>query len=205
MAELVLRVLQQIWSVLQPLHLPSAVMGGIAVSLWKHVRATQDVDLLVGVAPAGEATVIQALRAGGFRPKRQPPVMQLGEFRLLQLLYEPPGSYIDVQVDLLLVSSEYHLQALDRRVPAQLPATGVEVEVLACEDLILHKLLAARILDRADVAALLRANAGTLDLPYLREWGTRLGVLEDLAAIWREAFPNQTFPMARPPAAGGSV
>lgn len=194
MAELVLRVLQRIWSVLQPLHLPSAVMGGIAVSLWKHVRATQDVDVLIGVGQEGEAAVIQALQAAGFRPKRQPPVMQLGELRLLQLLYELPGSYIDVQVDLLLVSSEYHQQALARRVLVLLPGTGTEVEVLACEDLILHKLLAARILDRADVAALLRANAASLNVQYLREWGTRQGVLEELVTIWREAFPGAEFP-----------
>ena len=41
MAELVLRVLQKLWTTLEPLRLPMAVMGGIAVSLWKHVRARQ--------------------------------------------------------------------------------------------------------------------------------------------------------------------
>jgi hypothetical protein len=43
---LLLRALKHVWVALQPLNLPMAVMGGIAVAAWKHVRATQDVDLL---------------------------------------------------------------------------------------------------------------------------------------------------------------
>ena len=194
MAELVLRVLQQVWAVLTPLQVPAAVMGGIAVSLWKHVRATQDVDLLVGVSLADEPGLVRALEAAGFRPKRQPPVIPLGDYRLLQLLYEPPGSHIDVQVDLLLVSSDYHRQALTRSVPAPLPALGITVSVLACEDLVLQKLLAGRVLDRADVGALLRANAAALDRPYLAEWARRLGVFPDLTDIWAEALPSEALP-----------
>ena len=131
MAELVLRALRELWAALSPLGFPMAVMGGIAVSLWKHVRATQDVDVLIGLDPAREAFLIEALRQAGFRPKRDPAVLPLGEFRLLQLLYEPPGSHIEIQADLLLASSEYHLQALARRVAVPLHALGIEVAVLA--------------------------------------------------------------------------
>jgi hypothetical protein len=194
MAELIFRVLKQLWEVLERLQLPAAVMGGIAVSLWKHVRATQDVDLLIGVEPGREADLLDALRAAGFRPKRDPPVMLLGELRLLQLLYEPIGAHIDVQVDLLLADSEYHLGALDRRIPAPLPAAGVTVSVLTCEDLVLHKLYAGRLLDLADVGALLRANRSTLDVAYLAEWAERLNLSDDLNRIWNEALPDQPLP-----------
>jgi hypothetical protein len=193
-AELVLRVLSHLWATLSPLGFPMSVMGGIAVSLWKHVRATQDVDVLIGLPPDEDASLIGALRQAGFRLKREPPILPLGEFRLLQLLYEPPGSHLDIQVDLLLVNSEYHLQALARRVAAPLPALGIEVAVLACEDLILHKLLAGRILDRADVGALLRANAATLDRLYLAGWAQTLGVRDDLSAIWAETLPGEMPP-----------
>jgi hypothetical protein len=45
-AELVLGTLKHLWDTLAPLKLPIAVMGGLAVSFWKHVRATRDVDVL---------------------------------------------------------------------------------------------------------------------------------------------------------------
>jgi hypothetical protein len=66
-AELVMRALRELWAVLSPLGFPMAVMGGIAVSLWKHVRATQDVDLLVELLLPQGASLIQALQQAGFR------------------------------------------------------------------------------------------------------------------------------------------
>src|SRR5437762_1863774 len=86
-AELILTVLERLWSVLEPLGLRMAVMGGLAVSAWKHARATRDVDLLVGVEAADVGALLETLRAAGFVPKRQPPVLRLGDLEIIQLLY----------------------------------------------------------------------------------------------------------------------
>jgi hypothetical protein len=40
----------------------------------------------------------------------------------------------------------------------------IELDVLTCEDLIVHKLLAGRLVDRADAATLLRVNRADLDI-----------------------------------------
>jgi hypothetical protein len=72
-----------------------------------------------------------------------------------------------------------------------LPGASSAIEGVACEDLILYKLVAGRLLDRADVGALLRANVETLDEAYLAEWSRQLEVADDLAAIWREAPPQR--------------
>src|SRR5438094_576568 len=125
MAELLLGAFRQVWAALAGRGVPAALMGGLAVAVWQHVRATRDVDLLV-------------------------------------------------QVDLLLADSPYHREALARRIPATVG--DLEVSVLACEDLVLHKLLAGRIIDRADVAALLRANREALDSAYLRRWSRELSL-----------------------------
>jgi hypothetical protein len=197
-AEVILRVLQHLWVTLQSMNVPMAVMGGIAVSTWKHVRATRDVDLLIGVRASDVDLMMQRLSEAGFRPKHSPAILNLGELHLVQLLYEPPDAYVDVQVDLLLAESDYHMQALGRRVPVQLPDLDIEVSVLACEDLILHKLLAGRIIDRADVAALLRANRAALDMPYLLPWAKNLNLEADLTSVWEEAFPGETPPPITP-------
>src|SRR2546421_11779748 len=76
-SNLVLRTLAHSWRVLEPLGMPMAVMGGIALSAWKHVRATQDVDLLIGIGKADLNVVLRQLAGGQIRPKQDPPVMPL--------------------------------------------------------------------------------------------------------------------------------
>lgn len=188
----VLTALQQVWTTLSALNVPMAVMGGIALAVWEHVRATQDVDLLIGVEHQKADGLLGVLRRAGFAARRQPPLLTLGDMRLLQLLYTPPGRFVEVRVDLLLADSEFHRQALARRVPARLPGADVDVSVLACEDLVLYKLLAGRIVDRADCIALLTANRASLDPRYLVEWAGRLGVLPALNESWSAAFPGET-------------
>jgi hypothetical protein len=41
------------------------------------------------------------------------------------------------------------------------------------------------------VAALLRANVETLDVPYLRSWAGRLRLETSLQAVWTEALPGR--------------
>lgn len=186
--ELVLQALRHVWQTLQPLNVPMAVIGGLALAAWKHVRATRDIDLLLAVRPGGLDPILRQLLAANVRPKRNPPVTRLGRLEIVQLLYEPPEALMDLQIDLLLANSEYHLDALARRIPTNLPRLDLEIAVLACEDLVLHKLLAGRMIDLADAVALLRTNRETLDGEYLDRWARNLGIAEELARVRKEAF-----------------
>ena len=168
--ELVLQTLRHVWQTLKPLNVPMAVIGGLALAAWKHIRATKDIDLLLGIGADELDPVLRQLQAAGMRPKHSPPLTILGRLELVQLLYEPPEALMDLQVDLLLANSEYHREALSRRIPTTLPGLEAEIAVLACEDLILHKLLAGRLIDRADAVALLRLNRETLDFDYINRW-----------------------------------
>ena len=133
--ELVLQALRHVWLSLRSLNVPAAVIGGMALAAWKHVRATKDVDLLVGIDPKDLDSVLRGLSAAGMRAKRTPPVTSLGQLKIVQLLYEPPEAMMDLQVDLLLADSAYHRLALERSVSTVLPELDLEVSVLACEDL----------------------------------------------------------------------
>jgi hypothetical protein len=83
---------------------------------------------------------------------------------------------------------------LARRTPTRLAALDFDLDVLACEDLILHKLLAGRLVDRADAAMLLRVNWAGLDLEYLLGWTTTLSLEAELSEVWKEAFPGEAMP-----------
>lgn len=188
-ADVLLTTLRQAWQTLEASGARLALMGGLALASWKHVRATRDVDLLVEVPRGDVDQLLSILRASGIRPRRRPEVTQLGKLRLVQCLYEPPGAMMDLNVDLLLADCVYQHQALDRRVPEQL--AGIDIFILTCEDLILHKLLAGPMIDRADCIALMRLQRDTLDWAYLKIWAAHLAVSEGLTEIWAEALPGE--------------
>ena len=192
--ESLLATLRHVWLALKPLDIPMAVMGGIALATWKYVRATRDIDLLVATGPGDPERLLGTLAAADIHPKRPSPLVQLGDLQLMQLLYEPPETFVDLQIDLLLGSSNYHLKALERRLPVRLPDLDIEIAVLTCEDLILHKLMAERIIDMADTVALLRANRGSLDLAYLAFWIREMELASPFQQAWHAAWPNEPPP-----------
>jgi hypothetical protein len=81
-ASLVLGALQHVWRSLEPFHLPMAVMGGIALAAWQHVRATRDVDILLTLQSTDLDALLQSLAAAHIEPKRQPSVVELGSLRI---------------------------------------------------------------------------------------------------------------------------
>jgi hypothetical protein len=196
-ADVLLMTLGHVWRILEASGTKMAVMGGIALASWKYVRATRDVDLLVGLEGRSVDELLEQLRAAGVRPRREPPIVSLGRLRLIQCIYEPPDKFLDLQIDLLLAECPYQLQTLDRRVPEQLAGLSVPVFVLACEDLILHKLLAGRMIDRVDCVSLIRLQREKLDWAYLQNWSGYLSVGQELQEAWQEAFPGEPFPGVR--------
>jgi hypothetical protein len=86
-SESVRAVLNRVWSALQPSEYPCALMGGIALAAWNHPRATRDVDFLIGVDSAHLDSLVDRLREFSCRPKREPPIVAVGELHFAQFLY----------------------------------------------------------------------------------------------------------------------
>ncbi len=187
----ILSTLRHAWQTLEPLEMPMAVIGGVALSAWNHVRYTRDADLLIGVDEARLDDLFAALGKAGFWPRHTPPVIQIDDQKLMQLKFTPPEGTLPFQVDLLFAGSEYQKTALARRARKRIPEIDHPVQVLRPEDLILFKLLAGRVIDRADAAMLLRENRPEIDMPYIEDWVHRLRLANELAEIWREAFPDE--------------
>jgi hypothetical protein len=165
--EVVRALLNHVWSTLEPLGYPCALMGGAALAVWHHPRATRDIDLLIGVESDNIDRVIKQLAAANCRPKNKPPLITLGSLHFAQFLYTPPGEFYDAQFDLWLADSELQKSAIARRVRRDIMGVSCPVYVLNCDDLILFKLAAGRMIDRADSAILLRENRVAIDLGTL--------------------------------------
>ena len=190
-SESVRAVLNHVWNTLEPLGYPCALVGGIALAAWNHPRATRDVDLLIAVDRTAIEPVVNRLQSAGCRPKTQPPLIAVGDHSFLQFLYTPPGEFYEVQLDLLLAETELHESAIHRRVRRDIPGLDRPIDIVNCEDLILFKLIAGRMIDLADAAMLLRENRDVIEFDYLTSWLSRLQLTTEYAAIWSEAFPGE--------------
>jgi Nucleotidyl transferase AbiEii toxin, Type IV TA system len=193
-AEAVLSTLRHVWQCLDSLPVPKALVGGLALGAWDHPRSTKDVDLLIALSNVRAHAMLAHLGAAGFRSKGRTALIRVGEAEFFQLLYEPPDAFIQVQVDLLIAGSEFQSQALARSVPLHVPEFGFDVAVLRCDDLIIMKLLAGRLIDRADAVALLHANRDDLDLGDLAGWVHKLHLERSFSEAWAEAFSGDALP-----------
>jgi hypothetical protein len=194
-ADAVLNTLGHAWQCLDAFPIRKAVFGGLALSAWDHARSTKDVDILFEPTGLPIHTILATLGAAGFRAKGQSAVIRVDDAEFIQVLYEPPESFLPIQVDLLIATSEFDSQALSRSVALSVPQLGREVSVIRCEDLIVMKLRAGRLIDRADVVALLRANRESLELEYLSSWLRNFRLQRKFQESWAEAFPDEPSPV----------
>lgn len=196
-AEAIILTLRHLVTTLNSLGQPWAVVGGVAVSAWHHLRNTKDLDFVIAVGNLGIEHVLKCFHGTGVRAKCESAVLQIDGQRIIQYLYEPPETFLDIQIDLIVAETKYQCDALSRRVQLLLPGMHEPVFILGCEDLIIFKLIAGRIIDLADAASLLRANCDTLDLALLKHECERNNLTSELFRIWSEAFSGQTFPAGR--------
>ncbi len=170
--------LEKIVELLERRRIPYMVMGGLSLSVWGRVRATQDVDLAVALDPGQEPDFLRAIRKQHFLPA--PARAMLGH-RLLVCRYLKPTRGLPLQVDLFLARGEYQQQALARAVSVRLGARSFRV--IAPEDLILYKLLADRPIDHLDIQTIVQEQKGRLDRRYLIQWARSLRLSRRLSSV----------------------
>lgn len=188
----VLATLRAGWDALGTINAPRAVVGGLALTAWKHARYTRDADVLVVIDEHRIDDLIAALEAAGFRARHAPPLRTIDGQGIVQFTFQPPEALMPFQFDVLLVANDFQREAVARAVPW--PVGSGEVRVVRPDDLVVIKLMAGRIIDRADAAMVLRENRDEIDFVRLRREIERHGLVADLHDIWREAFPGEPLP-----------
>ncbi len=161
------------------------LLGGMAVRVLALPRPTYDLDLMVAVDEEGVARFAEAAEAGGFvvpeehRRGFMDRLQGLGKIAISVLVGTRP-----VRVDVFLTAPEYQKAAFARRTRHSTDLG--ELWLISPEDLLLHKLLADRPRDRADVQDLLLVH-GAVDMGYVTPWARHLGVEDRLAKALQEA------------------
>jgi hypothetical protein len=146
---------------LERAHVRYALVGGLAVVLRGHLRATADIDLLVGLEPDNALAAIGALTALGLRPRAPVTPESFADPAIRTRWIEDKGMRVFslwdpteplLEVD-LFVEPPPDLEGILARTTRE-RLLGMEVSVATVADLIALKRLAGRPQDLADIAAL---------------------------------------------------
>jgi predicted nucleotidyltransferase len=137
------------------------LIGGVARGAWASPRATRDVDVIVGTAEL-EPVIAAAPHAGLTSVPDEVAWLASADMTRLRLPDHLTGP---VRLDVIAAVHPYYERVIARA--RSLTVLGLEVQVACPEDVILLKVLADRPQDRADVRAIIEAQAD-LDWDLLR-------------------------------------
>ena len=161
--------LGEIGVLLDGLSIRWALSGGLAANRYRRSpRHTDDVDLLLADTGPGLGTLESTLTAAGWTVNRADP-----EGDLLRARHSELGP-----VDLLVAGTQYQQEALRRAVvdTETIPGAGA-VPVLTVEDVIVHKLIAGRYRDLADIEEILESGT-PFQADYIEYWAEFWEVLD---------------------------
>lgn len=144
----------------------ACLIGGIVVSRWGEPRATKDVDATVLVDFKEEVAVLGLLlsRFGS----RDPDPVPLAQLSRLALLRASNG----VDLDISFAAFPFELEVVQRASDWQV-TPGIALRTCSAEDLVLYKLVAARLIDLHDVQSVVSRMGARLDVDRVRLWGRR--------------------------------
>ena len=144
----------------------ACLIGGIVVSRWGEPRATKDVDATV-LAEFKEETAVLDLLLSKF-DSRDPDPLRRAELGRLALLRASNG----VDLDISFAAFPFELEVLQRA--SDWPITpDIVLRTCSAEDLVLYKLVAARLIDLHDVQSVVSRMGTRLDADRVRLWGGR--------------------------------
>lgn len=139
--------------------IPHMVIGGFANIFWGAARTTFDVDVTLWAGEEIPEDLIDKI-VEKFHARPEKPFEFACTSRVL-----PIALSNGVQADLIFGLLPYEHDAIERAVDVDL--SGASIKVCSAEDLVLHKILAPRAKDIADIAGIVHRQGDGLDLAYL--------------------------------------
>jgi len=151
--------------------IPFCVAGGIAVSLWGHIRATEDIDIIALIDADNENQIITAFH-NHFKiiPHKD---------TMLQSTLTPIKRYVIIAnsshfvIDVLFATNDFLKHCIQNSKIFTL--SGISIPVISIEDLIVMKCASGRHQDIADIQSLLAASL-PVDKSYINSQVRKLNI-----------------------------
>lgn len=144
--------------------IPYMIIGGQAVLLYGTPRLTRDIGITLGIDTDKFSLVENLCKNLGLKILSENPQSFAMETKVLPA--EEPK--LRIRVDFIFSFSQYEAQAVKRT--KEVPMNGYPVKFASCEDVIVHKMVAARAIDIEDVKNMLIKNKDSIDFEYIRRW-----------------------------------
>ncbi len=158
------KLIQKIAQSLDYEHIPYMIIGGQAVLLYGSPRLTRDIDITLGVDTDKFLLIERICRELGLKVLPENPE----EFAKDTKVLPANGPESIIRVDFIFSFTPYETQAMIRT--QNVLMNGYPVKFASCEDVIIHKMIAARAIDLEDVKNILIKNKNSIDLEYLKQW-----------------------------------
>jgi predicted nucleotidyltransferase len=145
-------------------NIPYMIIGGQAVLLYGTPRLTRDIDITLGVDTDKFPLIKNICDKLGLKILPEDPEVFAKETKVL------PAEELTVRirVDFIFSFTPYESQAISRA--QKISINNYPVKFAACEDVIIHKMIAARAIDIEDVKNILLKQKTSIDLKYIQKW-----------------------------------
>ncbi len=163
--------------------IPYMIIGGQAVLLYGIPRLTRDIDITLGIDTDKFQLIEGVCSKSGLKILPENPEDFARETKVLPA----EESKLKIRVDFIFSFTPYEAQAIKRT--KEIVMNGYPVKFASCEDVVIHKMVAARAVDFEDVKNILIKNDKTIDLEYIRRWLSKFGRLSEHKGILEE-FEN---------------
>ncbi|RLC89319.1 MAG: hypothetical protein DRI77_15835 [Chloroflexi bacterium] len=141
----------------------SAIIGGVAVSVWGEPRVTRDVDIKVLLTRKDAARLLNLLMPD-YKSLIADPLQSLTSTGIIFVQDE-----LDTRLDILLSDTSFDAKAIQRAQAVELEP-GLMARICSAEDLIVYKLISTRLRDYQDAASVIRRQGDALDDDYVLDW-----------------------------------
>lgn len=173
-SQIIIKAVNRVIEAIEEIGLDYAIFGGLALQVWKRLRSTLDVDIMVIIKKGEPGILIDTFLKKGLKLDKEKPKVTLGEVTLARFIYPDEESLLDVRVDIAIASGGFPEKVVRNRI--KLNIFGKDMWFVRCEDLILLKMLSNRPIDNADAKELLHLNKEIINREYLRKLALELKI-----------------------------
>lgn len=185
-SNIILRALKKIIEVLEKENIDYCLFGGLAMQVYKRIRATRDVDLIVSIAQDKTLGLVDRVEKEGFKFDKKRGIIKINGFELLRFIWIDEETTFEIFIDTVTATTEFQKQIFKRKIKTDF--LGIMVNIASLEDLLLLKLLADRPIDFLDAQCLFEENKKEIDKDYLKNWAKRLRVFRKLQGLLRKCL-----------------
>lgn len=157
------KLLERTAAALDSSAIPYMIIGGQAVLLYGEPRLTRDIDITLGIGAEEAGRVIDLAGKLDLEPLVPDPMDFISKTLVFPAMDRPSG----IRLDFIFSYSSYENQAISRGNKIKLGEHYVNFASL--EDVVIHKIIAARPRDIEDVKAILAKNP-SYDERYIEKW-----------------------------------